>query len=220
MGKERAEQIRNLRSVNATRQMKNSEQIKIRKEKCGLAKYYTEERKSNMSKASTKEVTDKRYKTILKKYGSYEASMQKAFPAGNGSKSAKKYIEQFLIDNNINPNRCFYAGGGHSGNEYYQIIDLHDKKKVVMYDLVVFKNLEFKEIELILEYNGPWHYTISDVIERPDDKSVWFLTNSCTIKASYEKDIAKLNHALTLTKNVYIYWQKQKQIKTYDGQNY
>jgi len=220
MGPEKAEEVKRLRRNNAIKQMRDPEQIKVRKEKCGAAEHYTEVRKRNMSKAITAEVIKKRRDTLIANYGSYNECMRKSFVGGRSSKSAKKYIEQFLIDQSINPSRCFYYGGGRTDNEYYQLIDFNGKKKFVMYDLVVFKNLDFQEIDLILEYNGPYHYTAAEVNINPDGKSVHFLDKCETIKESYDKDIAKLNHALTLTNNVYIYWQKQKQLIKYEGVPY
>jgi len=220
MGVNKATQMRELRRKSAIAQMLSADQIAIRKEKCGAAIHYTEQRKHNMSKGITADTISQRRATIEKIYGSYNECMRRAFPGGRTSKSAKSYIEKFLVERNINPERCMYEGGGVTGKEFYQQIMLHGKKKFVMYDLVVFKNLDFHEIDLILEFNGPYHFKLLDVERTPDLKSVYFLDKCETVKYSYEKDIAKLNHALTLTNNVYIYWQKDKQLIKYEGLNY
>lgn len=203
-GKSSADNLKKLRSIAAKKQMESEQQIYIRRLKCGAPEYYTEERRRNMSKAITKEVIAQRFETIFKnvELGKYKT---KAF--GRQSVRAKIYISEYLKKNSIDESLCYFDGGGVTGNEYFIVIHnpLTNKRKTAAYDLVI-TNDKKHSIDTIIEINGPWHYRIEDVLKDPYGKSCPLKTNKYTKLESYNIDAIKINKALELAKEVYIFW--------------
>ena len=132
------------------------------------------------------------------------------------SKSAEKYIREFIKENNIRENCCYFKNGGISGREYF--LNLFDEKIdkyiYLSYDLVVID--EFRNIILALEYNGPWHYRKCDVDIDPNGPSTPYIKSRSKIE-SYSFDILKLNLIFEKCKNVKIYLEREKIIEEYDG---
>jgi hypothetical protein len=164
----------------------------------------------------TKEANAKRQQTNIKRYGVANPGVLGAFY----SKSGLKYIQQFLIDNQIDDDCCYYKGGGCTGKEFYQMIECDGKKRYFSYDLVVFKNAEsaksanVKDIMLVLEYNGIWHYKSSDVIGKENEPSHPYPNAPSKINV-INSDKIKLNHIAQYTPKILIYWLKTKKLEEY-----
>ncbi len=176
-----------------------------------------EEWKSKLkSAANDPEVTKKKEKTNLKRYGVSNPGVLGA----RASKSGRRYIKKFLKDNNINESCTYFDGGGITNKEFYVIIN----GKPASYDLVVFEssfaanNRDFTKIKLILEYHGPWHYKKYDVIERGSELSSPY-QNSVTIKESFEWDKRKREYINRYAK-FYVYWSKTKELEIYEPTGY
>lgn len=171
------------------------------------------EHKDKLSKAhKTKETQEKFKQTCLKKYGVENPGVLGAY----SSKSGEKYIREFLNDRNISEKRCYFKNGGINNKEYFQMIYDESKQKHVYfsYDLIIFKNEDLKEIELVFEYNGPWHYNKEDVLIDPNGPSIPYKTNKLTKKETYIKDKLKLDHINC--DNILIYWEKSEKLQKYE----
>jgi hypothetical protein len=170
----------------------------------------TTEHKRKLSIAhKTKETKDKFKKTCLAKYGVENPGVLGAY----FSKAGEKYIKQFIKDNNINESDCYFKNGGKNGNEYFQMIYDEDKKKQAYfsYDFVVLKE---NKIELVLEYNGPWHYTEKDILIDPNGPATPYKNNKLTKKETYLKDKLKLNYIDC--DNILIFWEQTNKLEKYE----
>jgi hypothetical protein len=154
---------------------------------------------------------EKTKKILVKKYGVENAGVLGAY----SSKSAEKYIRGFLKSNNIKEENCYFKNGGINGKEYFQVVQFNGVKKYFSYDLVVFDDNK-QNIVLVLEYNGPWHYTLTECVNNPQKKSTPY-KNSKTIQETYNDDMFKLNTIKTKCPNIYIFWEKQNKIVKFDG---
>lgn len=111
------------------------------------------------SKRSAKQInisSEKRKETMLIKYGLDHN------PINSYSKIATKFIDNYIIKNNLDKNLCLYGE-----NEFY----IRFENKIYFYDLVKFKTVDglksknCEDIELILEYDGKfWHPNIDQSI--------------------------------------------------------
>lgn len=200
-GQKRATELKFVRSEHAKIQMTDENQIKIRKEKCGLAEYYTESRRANMRKA----ISSPEHKIRLRNQF-FENLNSGKLTVGLQSNIAIRYIKQFLTENNISDNKCYYWKGGRSGDEFRSCLD----NKLVSYDLVVYDTDD--NIEIILEVNGPWHFTLEEVLLDPESKATPFKTDIRTKREVYNHDVLKINNALDISKNVYIYWLNTQEL--------
>jgi len=176
---------------------------------------HSEKAKQRMRISGQKEKTKiKRQITCLKRYGVKNPGLL----GGYWSKAAIIYIKKYIKDNNINEKLCYYKGGGINNGEYF-ISYYNEKLKrsaIFKYDFVVFKNENLKEIDLILEYNGPWHYNRNDILINPDFPGTPFNKNISKYDL-YLKDKLKLNIAYKKCKNIFIFWEKNKTIIKYEG---
>lgn len=155
---------------------------------------------------------DKFKETCFIKYGVYNPGVLGAY----SSKSAEKYIRNYIKDNNINEEMCYFKNGGVSGREYFLNIyndNLH-KYMYVSYDLVVID--VNKNIIEVLEYNGPWHYRKYQVDEEPFSNSTPYPKSKTKIE-TYNYDILKLNTIFEKCKNIKIYWEDDKKEERYNG---
>lgn len=172
------------------------------------------ETRKKQSKSAKKTIPQKR-KTNLKRYGVPNPGVLGAY----SSKAAEKYILKFLKNNNISHERCFFKYGNEK--EFFQMIfdDQLNKYKYFSYDLVVFKTKEDKQtknlenIDLILEYNGPWHYKKDEVDDLQAPCTPY--PNSVSIYESIKSDELKLNHMYQYCKNILIFWEKSKILENY-----
>ena len=199
-GSEMADELKENRSIHTTNQMKDPNQITIRKNKCGEWANDREEyelRIASMKASYQKDptITERRKKTLYENYNN-GSNMTPRF-----SKMAYDYIIKFLKDNNIPENLCYFANGGINNKEYFQRIN----GNIRFYDLVVL-NEKTKEIDIILEYNGPFHYRLNEVIEDPEGPNTWYSSCKTTKLESYNIDMEKIVHAKLISNNVYVYW--------------
>lgn len=90
--------------------------------------------------------------TNLSRYGVENPGVLGAY----SSKSAEKFIRNYIKENDIDENLCYFKNGGINNKEYFQNVFVEHLNKYVYfsYDLVVF-NKDKKHIILVLEYNGP-----------------------------------------------------------------
>lgn len=203
-GAQKANELRLVRSKCASVQMKDDQQRYIRRIKCGAPEYYTDIRKKNMSESSTTEVVNKRKNTFQQKL---EAGLYTKKVFGRQSVQALKFIEDYINKNLIAESLCYFDKGGISNNEYFVVIHnpITNKKFTAAYDLVV--TLDGKHnIQTIIEINGPWHYRLNEVISDPNGRACPLKTNKYTKLESYNIDAMKLNKALELSKEVFIFW--------------
>ncbi len=150
--------------------------------------------------------------SCFKKYGVYNPGVLGAY----SSKSAELYIRNYIKENNIREDRCYFKNGGINNKEYFlNVYDGLTKKYIYLsYDLVVID--DYKNIIEVLEYNGPWHYKEFDVNINPESLATPY-PMSKTKKETYNFDILKLNTIFVKCKNIKIYWEKEKKIEKYDG---
>jgi hypothetical protein len=175
----------------------------------------TDETKKKQSKSALDPIVkQKKELTNIKKYGVSNPGVLGAY----SSKSAENFIRNYIKENNINENLCYFKNGGANKKEYYQIIydEKNGGKKYVSYDLTIFKDEELTIIDKIIEYNGPWHYRYDDYINRPNEPATPY-QNSKTIKETYNFDILKNNHIFALGYDLFIYWEDTKTLLKYDG---
>ena len=176
--------------------------------------------------ANRTDVKQKKARTNLIRYGVSNPGVLGAY----FSKSGQAYIEDFLKKKNIEFDRCFFYNKGIGKREFFQIIFIPflNKNRFVSYDLVVFKNVaaaqkkDVSQIELVLEYNGMWHYTAEEVLGHEEEPAVPYIKNNTykfTKKEVYELDKAKLDLAKKWTDMVYIFSIKTNMLVEYDGRN-
>lgn len=174
---------------------------------------FSSKHKENLSNSHKSEKTINKFKkTCIEKYGVENPGVLGAYY----SKAANKFIKTFIKNNDIDENKCYYYGGGISGKEYFQMIYDNNKQKNVYfsYDLIVFD--ENENISLVLEYNGPWHYSREEIIIDPNGKGVPYKTNNMSKKEIYYNDKLKLEHMYLKCKNILIYWEKTKLLQRYE----
>lgn len=190
--------------------MQDINQRLLRKKVCGKWATNAEEylARTSKMKAACKDpsVTKRRRETLIKRYNTPNTlGIQPRF-----STMAFKYIKDYIKHNNIDESCCYYARGGINNKEYVYF-DV-EKQKHIMFDLVVI-DVNTREIKLILEYNGPFHWTENDVKDDPDSSSTWFKTNSMTKLESYNHDQYKLNIAKKISKHVVVYWLRNNSVE-------
>lgn len=197
-------------------QMQDKQQIKIRKEKCAKNRnydsWYNSIKKffSNPDNIENRKI--KTQKTLELKYVNSDlvTVKDKFIIGGRTSKAAFKFFNDFILKNNIKNTKCYFALGGKNNLEFKQYIKEH--KLFVQYDFASYNNKD--ELDLIIEYNGPWHYTFEEMNNNPDLIPAPFF-NSKTIKDIYEKDIIKLDHIKKKANKVYVYWEKYNKFVEY-----
>jgi hypothetical protein len=205
-----AQRLREIRVIHSTNQMSDVNQRLLRKKVCGRWANNAEEYAARVNKmkraCQNPDVSKRRRETLLARYSTVNTlGIQPRF-----SKMAYEYIKNYIKHNNIDESRCYYARGGINNREYVYFDA--DKQKHIMFDFVII-NTETKEIELILEYNGPFHWTADDIAKDPNSSATWFKTNSMTKLESYNHDQYKLNIAKNISKNVIVYWLRNDRIE-------
>ena len=209
-GSLKASELRLKRSDSAIKQMSITEQRDVRRIKCGAAEFYTEERKLRMSNAITADVINKRKLTILQKIenGQYNTKL-----FGRQSVQAFNFIKSYISDNLFLESLCYFDKGGISNHEYFTVIQnpITGKKFTAAYDLVITSNGKH-DILQIIEINGPWHYRLNEVLKDPNGKSCPLKTNKYTKLESYNRDAMKINKALELSKEVFIFWLDTREL--------
>lgn len=121
------------------------------------------------------------------------------FSKSNSSKEATNFILEYIDKNQYDIDQCAFA---------CEELNLHEwgiylNGKWMLYDLVVFekgKRGDKNYIIEILEYHGPFHYTLDEVLLNGEDKAYPWKSNKTNIKESYEKDLEKEMIGKSLTK--------------------
>ena len=211
-GKEKATYLKDKRSVDALKQMESIDQRFIRKIKCGLPEFYTLDRKLNMSNGITEEVKLSRKNTFLSNFESGKFINKKVF--GRQSTQALLYIKDYIKKNNILDTLCYYDSGGINNMEYYSVVfnPIINKKRSIAYDLVITSDSKH-DIQTIIEINGPWHYRLKDIKIDPNSPACPLKSNKMTKLESYNIDALKLNKALDISKEVFIFWLDTKKLQ-------
>lgn len=209
-GIKKAQRLKEIRAIHSTNQMSDVNQRLLRKKVCGKWANNAEEYAARVTKmklaCQNPIVSKRRRETLLSRYNTANTlGIQPRF-----SQMAYEYINNYIKQNNIDESCCYYARGGINNREYVYFDA--DKRKHIMFDFVVI-NAETREIELILEYNGPFHWTSDDILKDPNSLATWFKTNSMTKLESYDHDQYKLNIAKKISKNVAVYWLRDKRIE-------
>ncbi len=213
-----------------------SEIIKKRIKKTNLQKYGVENPSQSIAiKQKKKETSLKNYgvtnytktqeykerykKTYLQKYG-VEHPLQNreikrkmmrtkikngSFNRSNASIEARVFIREYIKNKNYNLSQVAYSDPEIGLYEW----GYYANKKWNLFDLVVFEdgfrgNKDY--IIEILEYNGPFHYTIKDTKERGNGQAYPWKNHKETIEESYRRDQEKLKLAKNFTKNVIEFW--------------
>jgi len=209
-GIDEAKRLKEIRTIHSKNQMRDINQRLLRKKICGNWVNNADEYIARINKMKlayqNSDITKRRRRTLLARYNtSNTLGIQPKF-----SKMAYNYIKEYIKQNNINESCCYYARGGINNREYVYFDA--EKQKHIMYDFVVI-NPDTKKIELILEYNGPFHWTLNDVLRDPNSLSTWFKTNSITKLESYNHDQYKLDIAKKISKKVIVYWLRNNYIE-------
>lgn len=208
-GKAAATSLKARKSRITAEQMANPEQILIRKEKCGLAKHYTPERIANMTAAVNRpSYKIKRRQTISEKR---RLNIPKKSSQVYQSKPALEFIQLFMLKHGIENKVAYYHNGGKTGYEYSRgIRNINGVWKYAFYDFVSVD--EIGNVQFILEINGPWHYSKEDAITNPNKPATpW--SDSKTIKESYNWDVSKINTALEISQNVFVFDLETNELK-------
>lgn len=162
-----------------------------------------------LKKAWSQDAREKRKKTFIKKYGVENPGVLGAY----SSNAAYQYIREYLRENQISEDVCYFKWGGINNEEFFQCLSIQGKKWYVSYDLVVFKdknsalNKDMNSIYLVLEYNGPWHYTKKQASEEPNEMATPY-PNSKTKMETFLSDKMKVNHIKKFCDNVLIFWER------------
>jgi hypothetical protein len=209
-GIKKAQRLKEIRAIHSTNQMSDVNQRLLRKKACGKWANNAEEYAARVTKmklaCQNPSVSKRRRETLISRYSTANTlGIQPRF-----SKMAYEYIKNYIKQNNIDESCCYYARGGINNREYVYFDS--DRQKHIMFDFVII-NAETREIEVILEYNGPFHWTIDDILRDPNSLSTWFKTNSMTKLESYDHDQYKLNIAKKISKHVTVYWLRDDRIE-------
>lgn len=161
--------------------------------------------------ARTEETKNKKQKTCFIRHSVRNPGVLGAY----SSKSAKLYILNFLNERNINLNRVMFKY--EDKKEFWQMIYVPflDKHRYFSYDLVVFSSKEaalskdMSKIDIVLEYNGPWHYMAEQIVGIENTPATPYNTNKFTKQQQVLLDHIKLTHIAKYNpKEILIYWEK------------
>jgi predicted subunit of tRNA(5-methylaminomethyl-2-thiouridylate) methyltransferase len=131
-----------------------------------------------------------------------------SFHINNHSIEARDFIRTYINEKGYSIDQCAFSDKENQLFEWGYYI----KDRWVLYDLVVFEpgfRGNKDHIIEILEYNGPFHYTEQDVIERGEQKATPWKKSKLTIKESYQIDKLKEEFAKTLTDNFTVIWPER-----------
>lgn len=121
---------------------------------------------------------------------------------------ARDYIRNYIESKGYKLTQCAFSDEDNGLHEW----GYHYKGRWILYDLVVFeegyRGNKDKVLE-ILEYHGPFHYTIDDVNQRGEEKATPWAKSKITIRESYEKDCMKEEFGKSLTDNYTVVWSEK-----------
>jgi hypothetical protein len=131
-----------------------------------------------------------------------------SFCKTNHSFECRDFIRNYINERGYSLDQCAFADKENGLFEWGYNVE----GRWILYDLVVFE-LGFRgnknHIIEIFEYNGPFHYTEKDVLERGDERAYPWKSKKITIKQSYEIDKLKENFAKSLTENFTVIWPER-----------
>jgi hypothetical protein len=178
---------------------------------------FSDEHKESLSR-SAKESMHKKRSTCRKKYGVENPGVM----GGHSSKAAKNYIRDFISQRNIDLDCCFFHDDELGKREFFQMVSIPGthKKKYFQYDLVVFRSAEcakrgnVNDVILVLEYNGPWHYTLRETLIDPHSPSTPYraTTNDSTKMLSFIHDKMKRKH-FSHVHDYYTFWERDSSLR-------
>lgn len=178
---------------------------------------FSSEHKNKLSISAKKSIHKKR-KTCKERYGVENPGVM----GGYSSKAANSYIKKFIADRNIDLDCCLFNDAESNKKELFQMIYMPktNKMKYTQYDLVVFKSKEsaknknINDIILVLEYNGPWHYTLKETMADPYSLTTPYRgnTNNTQKIESFIYDKMKRKH-FNHVKEYYTFWEKDNSLR-------
>lgn len=164
-------------------------------------------------------VAEKIKQTNLRKYGTaspmqnelvkYKMMKTKitngSFVKSNSSHEATLYFRQYIIEKGYNVEQIAYDDYENNLHEWGYYFD-----RWYLYDFVAFEpgyRGSPNHVIEIIEYHGPFHYTIKDVLDRGNDAAVPWKSNRLTIEESFLIDQKKEQYAKKyLTNNYTVIW--------------
>lgn len=166
--------------------------------------------------ANSLNVIQRKQQSCLIRYGTTNPGVLGAY----SSKAAQNYIINLLVERCIDFNRAMFKTDG--THEFWQMIYVPflSKKRYFSYDLVVFKTAQaakdkdLSQIDLVFEYNGPWHYRHHQVLLHENESATPYKSNKFTKQEQYQLDQLKLDHIKQFKpKEILIYWEKENLIE-------
>lgn len=163
--------------------------------------------------ANNDDVKNKKQLTCLHRYGVKNPGVLGAY----SSRAAQEYIINLLSQRNIDLNRCMFKYG--DNKEFWQMIYVPflNKKRYFSYDLIVFSTVDaviqkdLTKIDLVFEYNGPWHYKPLDIIGVEQLPATPYPGNKFTRLQQIELDRLKIEHIAKFSpKEILTYWERIK----------
>ena len=182
-----------------------------------------EEWKHKLKVAACKlSVQNKKAQTCLERYGVRNPGVLGAYH----SQSASEYIKKYLKLKSIHENRCYFYDKTLNKKEFFQniFVPFLTKHRFFCYDLVVFKDKSsarektLDQIEIVLGYNGPWHYKLEELGKNANFPAVPYKNGNSynfTRQEVFNMDQIKLTHIYQYTPQVYVYWENTKQIELF-----
>lgn len=133
------------------------------------------------------------------------------------SKTARNYILELLDSRGFDPSLAMFKDDNRK--EFWQMIYVPflNKKRYFSYDLVVFsdrnsfESKDLNNIDLVFEYNGPWHYRSEDILGVENLPATPYKSNKFTRAQQIMLDNIKLTHIIQFQpKEVLVYWYKHR----------
>lgn len=166
--------------------------------------------------ANNPQTINQKKSTCLLKYGTSNPGVLGAY----SSRSAQEYILELLQKRNIDTNTALFKTN--DKKEFWQMIYVPflNKKRHFSYDLIVFSTKDaaikkdLTKIDLVFEYNGPWHYTYNEILGAEQEPATPYQSNKFNKLEQFELDKIKLNHIKQFNpKEILVYWEKTNLIE-------
>lgn len=112
------------------------------------------------------------------------------FTKSNSSAEATSFIKNYIKDKNYEISQCAFADDDLNLHEW----GIYHNGRWILYDLVIFENGhrgDKNHIIEILEYHGPFHYTLNEVEQFGNQKAYPWKSNITTVEESYKRDLEK-----------------------------
>jgi hypothetical protein len=155
-------------------------------------KFSPESREKMSATASRADVKRAKALTCKRRYGVENPGVLGAY----SSRAASQFILRFIEYFGIEKERCLFKT--ETQHEFFQnvAVSWSSKKRYVSYDLVVFKtpaacsSHRTDDIDMVLEYQGPWHYSPEEITGHEDEPATPYPRSLSKIQ-TLEIDIAK-----------------------------